>query len=81
MANPHAKSDLELCAESARPAKRKRCGHCDEFLTLAVYKRHRGRYYNSDSKQWNRLESSGEESGAEESTVQDFASQAGKIIN
>lgn len=76
MADLNAKSDL--CAESARAGvKRKRCGHCDELLTVPVYKRHKRLYYDSDNKRWNRPESSGEES-AEESTV-DFVSQAGNI--
>ena len=59
----YAKSDH--CAESARTVKRKRCGHCDELLTLPVYKRHKTLYYSSESRLWRRIESSGEESAGE----------------
>ena len=32
--------------------QRKRCGHCDELLTLPVYKRHRDLYFNKIQKEW-----------------------------
>ena len=50
-------------AENAKSVKRKRCGHCDQLLTLPVFKRHKERHYNTDTKRWCRgFESSGEES-------------------
>ena len=50
--------------ENAKSAKRKRCGHCDQLLTLPVFKRHKERHYNTATKRWCRglVESSGEES-------------------
>ena len=34
--------------------KRKRCGHCDELLTIPVYKKHKGLFYDRKNRQWNR---------------------------
>ena len=31
---------------------RKRCGHCDELLSLPVYKRHKLWYYNDTNGTW-----------------------------
>ena len=34
--------------------KRKRCGHCDELLTIPVYKKHKDLFYDRKNRQWNR---------------------------
>ena len=32
--------------------KRKYCSHCNEFLTLPVFKRHKDDYYDSNTRSW-----------------------------
>ena len=56
---------------SGSSEQRKRCGHCDQYLTPRVYKRHKNLYYDASRKEWNRLESSGG-SEDEEERLQDL---------
>ena len=35
---------------------RKRCGHCYQNLLLPVYKRHRDRYYDIDTRTWSTID-------------------------
>ena len=52
----------------SKSRKRKRCGHCNEDLSLPVYKRHKNLYYNSQAKTW-RQESSGESEGDDDESL------------
>ena len=35
-------------------AKRKRCLHCNELLTVPVFKKHKDLFYDPKNRQWNR---------------------------
>ena len=52
----------------SKSRKRKHCGHCNEDLSLPVYKRHKNLYYNSQAKTW-RQESSGESEGDDDESL------------
>ena len=32
--------------------KREYCGHCDKYLTLPVFKRHKADYYDANNRSW-----------------------------
>lgn len=55
--------------------KRKICGHCKEFLTLPVYKRHKKLFYNIQFKRWNQQDSSGEESEVETDVLNELETE------
>ena len=35
-------------------AKREQCPHCDELLTVPVFKKHKGLFYDPNNRKWNR---------------------------
>lgn len=43
--------------------KRKFCEHCQDYVSARTYRQHLDLYYDNGRGQWNRQESSGEESG------------------
>ena len=45
------------------PGKRKFCDHCQDYVSLRTYRRHFDLYFNKEKEQWQRNDSSDEESG------------------
>lgn len=43
---------------------RKRCGHCDQYLTVPVYKRHKSLYFNISTCSWTKEQGDDDESHA-----------------
>ena len=52
--------------------KRKFCKHCKDYVSSRTYRQHLDRYFNKESGQWYRHESSDEESGHMSNSVSDL---------
>lgn len=52
--------------------KRKFCEHCQDYVSSRTYRQHLDLYFNKESGQWYRHESSDEESGHISNSVSDL---------